>query len=117
MIRRPPRSTLFPYTTLFRSPPRGEQAMGGHRFGFALELERLDRLAFDRVADEREGRFADPNLARLRRLLQAGGDVDGVPGHAALLGSGHDLSGIDPDPSLDAELRERIAHLERCTAG
>src|SRR2546422_7303604 len=24
MIRRPPRSTLFPYTTLFRSAPRGE---------------------------------------------------------------------------------------------
>src|SRR5256886_5000642 len=23
MIRRPPRSTLFPYTTLFRSPPMG----------------------------------------------------------------------------------------------
>src|SRR2546426_4958460 len=23
MIRRPPRSTLFPYTTLFRSPPPG----------------------------------------------------------------------------------------------
>src|SRR3712207_7574674 len=26
MIRRPPRSTLFPYTTLFRSPP---QHLGG----------------------------------------------------------------------------------------
>src|SRR3712207_7658114 len=25
MIRRPPRSTLFPYTTLFRSPPYLEQ--------------------------------------------------------------------------------------------
>src|SRR2546430_3608219 len=25
MIRRPPRSTLFPYTTLFRSEPQGEQ--------------------------------------------------------------------------------------------
>src|SRR5258708_27243428 len=25
MIRRPPRSTLFPYTTLFRSPPRSCQ--------------------------------------------------------------------------------------------
>src|SRR6266568_7119160 len=25
MIRRPPRSTLFPYTTLFRSRPRGAQ--------------------------------------------------------------------------------------------
>src|SRR5436190_9476810 len=37
MIRRPPRSTLFPYTTLFRSgralfpaaPPRGPYAPGG----------------------------------------------------------------------------------------
>src|SRR2546422_5705468 len=30
MIRRPPRSTLFPYTTLFRSPPsrRARQADG-----------------------------------------------------------------------------------------
>src|SRR5256885_6822879 len=26
MIRRPPRSTLFPYTTLFRSDPRRPQA-------------------------------------------------------------------------------------------
>src|SRR3712207_7730469 len=35
MIRRPPRSTLFPYTTLFRStcgrpsPPRGTPVIGG----------------------------------------------------------------------------------------
>src|SRR5256884_8205078 len=29
MIRRPPRSTLFPYTTLFRSPDRG--CAPGHR--------------------------------------------------------------------------------------
>src|SRR5258705_6957565 len=27
MIRRPPRSTLFPYTTLFRSPLGAEQAL------------------------------------------------------------------------------------------
>src|SRR3712207_7890650 len=27
MIRRPPRSTLFPYTTLFRSTPAGNAAM------------------------------------------------------------------------------------------
>src|SRR6266536_2625490 len=26
MTRRPPRPTLFPYTTLFRSPPRGPRA-------------------------------------------------------------------------------------------
>src|SRR5260221_3315199 len=32
MIRRPPRSTLFPYTTLFRSPSRsrGEGMIGGN---------------------------------------------------------------------------------------
>src|SRR3712207_8906068 len=29
MIRRPPRSTLFPYTTLFRSPPHRRVAEGG----------------------------------------------------------------------------------------
>src|SRR3989449_4154186 len=37
MIRRPPRSTLFPYTTLFRSPYLGREAFGNpssaHRFG------------------------------------------------------------------------------------
>src|SRR2546430_11542504 len=28
MIRRPPRSTLFPYTTLFRSARRGRRGLG-----------------------------------------------------------------------------------------
>src|SRR2546429_1583042 len=37
MIRRPPRSTLFPYTTLFRSDRRAALAQG------------LDRLVHDRV--------------------------------------------------------------------
>src|SRR2546422_1122618 len=32
MIRRPPRSTLFPYTTLFRSY-RGMKACARHRYG------------------------------------------------------------------------------------
>src|SRR3712207_8511103 len=31
MIRRPPRSTLFPYTTLFRSCPRRRRAAGRPR--------------------------------------------------------------------------------------
>src|SRR6266853_3239782 len=31
MIRRPPRSTLFPYTTLFRSPPVLEQPVSPTR--------------------------------------------------------------------------------------
>src|SRR2546422_6228366 len=32
MIRRPPRSTLFPYTTLFRSPVLGPHLVRVHRF-------------------------------------------------------------------------------------
>src|SRR2546422_2632513 len=35
MIRRPPRSTLFPYTTLFRSLPR-DRAAGGDAGGHDL---------------------------------------------------------------------------------
>src|SRR3712207_7618982 len=31
MIRRPPRSTLFPYTTLFRSHPRQRDGRAAHR--------------------------------------------------------------------------------------
>src|SRR5256886_9853007 len=36
MIRRPPRSTLFPYTTLFRSPPTAQD-----QNGFVVELEQF----------------------------------------------------------------------------
>src|SRR3989442_6346282 len=44
MIRRPPRSTLFPYTTLFRSQPRLEQPERFRRqleTGLALLLQPL----------------------------------------------------------------------------
>src|SRR5436305_2587796 len=34
MIRRPPRSTLFPYTTLFRSPDRDQERSRGEPRGF-----------------------------------------------------------------------------------
>src|SRR3712207_9095893 len=40
MIRRPPRSTLFPYTTLFRSPPRALPAARGRDAPHALVVER-----------------------------------------------------------------------------
>src|SRR3712207_9043423 len=41
MIRRPPRSTLFPYTTLFRSPPG--VSGGPYEALLALEVERVQR--------------------------------------------------------------------------
>src|SRR2546430_11151926 len=48
MIRRPPRSTLFPYTTLFRSPhdDRRKAQQFAHAANLVLEelAERLDQL-------------------------------------------------------------------------
>src|SRR5260221_9670134 len=49
MIRRPPRSTLFPYTTLFRS--RGEDVGGGsklHRNARRIRLAENRRAGRDR---------------------------------------------------------------------
>src|SRR2546430_17305779 len=59
MIRRPPRSTLFPYTTLFRSR-RGRDARLGNRlrhvdgFGEFCELEQVEQNSlFDGKAKHR----------------------------------------------------------------
>src|SRR3712207_6971878 len=71
MIRRPPRSTLFPYTTLFRSPrqgghPPGPQAVqrAGHdvRRQAGAEGDRLrprqgDRAAADAAQDRKSTRL------------------------------------------------------------
>src|SRR3712207_8664333 len=62
MIRRPPRSTLFPYTTLFRSfvheralaGPAGDQVLQLHlpvRLGDGV---RVDRQVLDHLPDERQ---------------------------------------------------------------
>src|SRR2546422_10160331 len=88
MIRRPPRSTLFPYTTLFRSlgPDRLEEA--------------VDRCAVRLGRPERGGRLKDdhagahglghgsggvPAFADLGRVLE--------PSVSGLLGIGHDPTG------------------------
>src|ERR1017187_7903288 len=55
MIRRPPRSTLFPYTTLFRSGGFGGQGRGGGLGGLAAD---------------------DPIAALLRRASNVGGYTD-----------------------------------------
>src|SRR2546427_3740827 len=51
MIRRPPRSTLFPYTTLFRSePPYAPLRSPGERATLVAEHLRLDQVLRDRRA-------------------------------------------------------------------
>src|SRR5690606_40367710 len=66
-IRRPPRSTLFPYTTLFRSPEHDAEGMGaGTHFQYvavadvALDPDRPARAA------EFAGAFQDLHLFRRR---------------------------------------------------
>src|SRR5258708_29604204 len=56
MIRRPPRSTLFPYTTLFRSV--GVDLVGGEQHRLSAPAQQLPELvlgagqAFDRIDHE-----------------------------------------------------------------
>src|SRR5687768_17776125 len=91
MIRRPPRSTLFPYTTLFRSRPQlripaerraqaTPQLEPGHRGdgsrGSALavpahfpELERLARLGIHRLRSEEHTSELQSRLHLVCRLL------------------------------------------------
>src|SRR6266404_7118835 len=54
MIRRPPRSTLFPYTTLFRSPPRAPHraSRGDLRRRQNGGRDRRDRRASHRARSE-----------------------------------------------------------------
>src|SRR5256885_5614805 len=76
MIRRPPRSTLFPYTTLFRSlsaavhqrlqqpPGVGAHVERADAFG-AVDLVSRDRDEVDRERVHIEGHLADRKSTRL----------------------------------------------------
>src|SRR2546430_11529501 len=55
MIRRPPRSTLFPYTTLFRSPHGPTRRVRGGRGGGRRRLGRRARQRLERRADSQNG--------------------------------------------------------------
>src|SRR5947209_16856429 len=63
MIRRPPRSTLFPYTTLFRSI-EAEKLKGDLKFRWIITVDRWKELIALRNGLKNAGRdffaFADP---------------------------------------------------------
>src|SRR5256885_3595189 len=72
MIRRPPRSTLFPYTTLFRS------------VGLDVDREELDLVVVEAVVrlERRQVALVDARHLRLQADQQAGGgDVEGPARH------------------------------------
>src|SRR3712207_8465783 len=60
MIRRPPRSTLFPYTTLFRSDGVRTATTGDQRW--LLRAEPPDVAAASAVIATPEGRLVHPDI-------------------------------------------------------
>src|SRR3712207_8292768 len=63
MIRRPPRSTLFPYTTLFRSVFDGKGAPKPAAHVAVVELDQLQPL---HASEEAAGLRLDAELAQAR---------------------------------------------------
>src|SRR5256885_13218843 len=75
MIRRPPRSTLFPYTTLFRSPD-------GRLAAVALDPRREQPRALH-VVDDLGPRIAAEHVLRQQHQLAVGIDDLAVLGDEA----------------------------------
>src|SRR5258708_12706613 len=80
MIRRPPRSTLFPYTTLFRSPKVDRAQIALHalaqprqhlaEFKHAAELGAVARLAILRRSEEHTSELQSPDHLVCPLLLE-----------------------------------------------
>ena len=92
-----------------------EQAICSDGVGLPFELERVERDDRDGVAQQLQRVAADQDLTGLGSLLEARGDVDRVAGCEPLLGAGDDLACHRADSPLQAELRQRLAHLGRRT--
>src|SRR2546421_6334471 len=103
MIRRPPRSTLFPYTTLFRSiqierqdPVLGQDELEPERGGRLLELtDRTTRGREIQILGELlgDGAGAPQPVAVPPRRADGGPESVGAV-HAERV---RDLGGVDPD--------------------
>src|SRR5690554_927892 len=72
MIRRPPRSTLFPYTTLFRSAGKTDSYLVLFKVDYALYLHVF--AVFDPFFLCRNFRLV-PHFAQLRNILAISGSV------------------------------------------
>src|SRR5258708_20615701 len=71
MIRRPPRSTLFPYTTLFRSLKDADRfAIAGHSAKTASSIWRRTRLRICVRSEEHTSELQSPDHLVCRLLLE-----------------------------------------------
>src|SRR2546430_12286247 len=88
MIRRPPRSTLFPYTTLFRSGHHLLHLLGGHeprQVHHPLQTERIHHL----LDGPPVGTVAEDRRAELGQALASGGDRPDGDRKSTRLNSSH----------------------------
>src|SRR3712207_9210357 len=120
MIRRPPRSTLFPYTTLFRSRPAfpvqdlgmavGAQPIEGAEVAHHL-LDRVERPALDRgeAGVGREGRVAVEAVVGGRALAER---RVGAGAGVAIVGGDRLLQPLRVDPGRPRQLRQGASALE-----
>src|SRR2546427_8409222 len=101
MIRRPPRSTLFPYTTLFRSIRIGEHELGARR----AEVVRRQALDGAARADGHEHGRLDHAVAGREAPTARGpvarDDLEAHLPHAARRGTGL------ADPATTGDTRRR----------
>src|SRR2546429_8826028 len=74
MIRRPPRSTLFPYTTLFRSDTNGGRTYRSPSEFKAYKVQESLRRKAARLTTVRGGRTS--RRGRIHRLLLGGAPID-----------------------------------------
>jgi hypothetical protein len=120
-VRQPPKLLLATDEARGVAPlghvQHGDQPERRDRLGFPFQLQRLHRLHVDRRRHQRVRRSADQHLTRLGRLLEAGGDIHRVAGGECLVRGRHHHAGIDADPAAQAELRQRVTHLDRSAAG
>src|SRR2546422_1978488 len=103
MIRRPPRSTLFPYTTLFRSLEGAELRRAGPRVLAHLGRPWPDRLAREQAAQRAPaaGAHGLPRRADARPAPVA----ERVLHHAGLAREGGGHRPAAPRPQRGAERR------------
>src|SRR2546430_11876332 len=76
MIRRPPRSTLFPYTTLFRSPAPG------HKVRSLRELFRVGTPPWKREPEERNFYLGAGSLAGYAVTTGRAYSIDNIRAYA-----------------------------------
>jgi hypothetical protein len=93
------------------------QPVRRHRLGLALHHERRQLHNLDRRSYESERLLSDQHLSRRGRLLEPRRDVDRIARREPFRRPGHDLPAVHADPALHAERGNRIADLDRRTAG